>query len=142
MLHQALEGLTKTGDERCAVRTLAAMGTTLIQTGEEEQAGPILRETLSRAIDVDDLQSIRAAVVGTAQLFQTHGRTVDAVRLYAFVNSLAHKGGLPLTPTRQQRRSDLLTALRSHLDPDDFSLAWSEGEAMTLEDARSVVTAR
>jgi tetratricopeptide (TPR) repeat protein len=140
VLEQALERLTKMGDDRCSIRTLAVMGTALIQAGDPEKADQVLRDTLKRAIDLDDLQSIRMAAVGIAELFQRRGQSAEAVRLYSFVNTLAHQGGPPLIPSRRKKRNEIMEELRSQLDQNDFALAWSQGEAMTIDDARALVS--
>lgn len=139
VLEQALELLTQTGDDRCSVRTLAAMGTALVHLGDEARADRVLRETLNRASDLDEVQSIRVATIAMAQLLHARGQLAQSVQLYSFVDNLGHQGGLPLIPSRREKRESVIGELRSRLSEEEFASSWNEGKSMSAEDVRKLV---
>jgi DNA-binding NarL/FixJ family response regulator len=60
---------------------------------------------------------------------------MSAARLYGFTESFRNTLGAPLTPLDRSYYEQSVAAVRVQLDEPTFLKAWSEGQAMPLEEA-------
>src|SRR5204863_5370266 len=74
------------------------------------------------------LQSIGVAVAA-------HGRLAEAVQLWGTAEGLCAALGTSLPPTERAFVARAATTARAELGEEAFTLAWTEGRAMTPEQA-------
>jgi tetratricopeptide (TPR) repeat protein len=60
---------------------------------------------------------------------------VRGVQLFAAANALREKGGTPMTPDEQSYFDEQLAGLWNEMDSMKFDLIWSQGHALTMEQA-------
>ncbi len=135
VLEDALEQLSRSGDERCSVRTLTAMGTALIDRGDAEAAGVVLRASLQRGADLNERHTSRVALAGVAQLFAAAGQFEEAATLFGFVEALGRQAAIPVSEASRGRRTRLIESIRSRMDPHEFDFAREAGGGMDLKEA-------
>jgi tetratricopeptide (TPR) repeat protein len=58
-----------------------------------------------------------------------------ALQLFAAANAFREKGGTPMTPDEQTYFGEQLKNVRERLDAKQFNSLWSQGRAMTMEQA-------
>jgi DNA-binding NarL/FixJ family response regulator len=63
------------------------------------------------------------------------GQSVSAAQLCGFAESLRRQLNAPLTPIDRTYYLHTVAAIRAQLDEPTFLRAWTEGQAMTLEEA-------
>ena len=80
-----------------------------------------------------DLQDARARA--WAELATAEAQPRRALRLAGAAASLREKHGTPLAPSSQARLERTLELVREAFRGEDAVVAWSEGQAMTLEQA-------
>ncbi len=134
-LQDALQQLTRSGDERCSVRTLTAMGLAYLENDDIDDAREVLRPSLSRGARLQDQHTSRVALAGLARVFASDGHLEAAATLYGFADELGRRLAAPVSDASQQRRATLVDDLRARMDPDRFDAAWEQGRAMDLAEA-------
>lgn len=134
-LRAALAQLTKSGDERCSIRALTALGTTLVDAGDTTLATETLMESLRRGRDLGETHTSRIALAGLARLAEDSGRHEFAVVLLGFVEETGHRLDVPVPKTSQERREARLTGLRERLGADEFDRLWATGTALSVDEA-------
>jgi predicted ATPase len=138
VLREAFDQLTKSGDERCSVRALTALGTSLLAGGDSEDAAETLRESLRRGRELDERHTSRAALAGLAGIMTEEGREAEAVVLYGIVDRLGQTLAVPVSETSKTKRDALLASLRERVGPTEFDHAWAQGREMTLDEAMKI----
>jgi predicted ATPase/Arc/MetJ-type ribon-helix-helix transcriptional regulator len=135
VLREALEQLTKSGDERCSVRALAALGVALIEGGESDEGIIALVESLRRGRDLEEGHTTRAAIAGLAGLIADAGDLKAGVTLFGFAEAIGREMGAPVSEASQERRQSRLNSLRDRLGSEVFDTAWDRGQVMQVENA-------
>jgi predicted ATPase/DNA-binding SARP family transcriptional activator len=135
VLDEALDELTKSGDERCSVRTLTALGTTLVDAGKREAAEETLAAALDRGRDVSEKHTSRVAMAGLARLMAESGRDMDAVVLLGFVAELSRRLAIPVTEMSRQKREAHLRELRERVGDEEFDRLWEKGRGLEMDEA-------
>jgi len=138
VLEDALEQLSKSGDQRCAVRTLTALGTAHLDHGEDEAALDAFRSGLRRGMSLDESLTAKEAIAGVARMFSSRGQLADAVTLYAVADKLQQDLRVPVSTSSKQRREEQLESLRLQLVDEEFERARQAGEVMDLDRAVSL----
>lgn len=87
----------------------------------------LFRET--RSFFIPDLICLLAALAAHHESYE------EAARLYAAADALRHLTGCPLPAVDQPRHATELAALRDAMTPLRFERAWTEGSAMSLDEA-------
>lgn len=135
VLEEAFEQLSKSGDERCSVRTLTALGTAHLDRADDDAAMEAFRSSLRRGGSLDELHTSREAIAGIARIFTSKGRLAEAVTLYGFADKLQRDLKFPVSPSSRQRREKHLESLRAQIGDQDFEHAQQEAESMDLDQA-------
>jgi non-specific serine/threonine protein kinase len=118
----------------CA-HTLAIMGRIALDLGAYERATACYTESLRLRQETGEKEGIATALEGLAAVVGLHGRPVSAARLYAYAESLRSLIGVPLNPNDRAYSLQTVAAIRAQLGEPTFMRAWTEGQAITLEDA-------
>jgi len=92
-------------------------------------------------VDLPEGTKVSIRVVGEEQddvwlaagLLTERGRPVDAARLFGVAESLRELIGRPLTRVKLTMHERDVATVQGQLAPEDFTTAWAEGRAMTLD---------
>lgn len=125
------------GDRRGIALCFTCLGMTELSRGDRERAAAPLEEALRQLQDRGDRVGIATGLLGLAGVALSRGRPARAARLWGAAEALREAIGLPLTPfvrSHYDYEGDLAAA-RAGLDEQSFAAAWSEGRAMTPEQA-------
>jgi tetratricopeptide (TPR) repeat protein len=92
-------------------------------------------EALSLGREMIHSPSLPRFLEAVASLAVAQGEAERAGRLYAAAERSREAKGTPLTPSERKEYERYFTAARAALGEQSFAAAWSEGRAMTLEQA-------
>jgi non-specific serine/threonine protein kinase len=123
------------GDRHAAAysrRHLARLG---LQRGEAERATELVKEGLPPLMELRDKRCTPAALEVMAYALGRRGEPADAARLFAAAQAIRDETGMPLMRAEQSTQERERAALEARLGREAFDLAWTEGRAMTLEQA-------
>lgn len=132
VLEEAFEQLNKSGDERCSVHTLTALGTAELELAQDDAAMEAFRSSLRRGASLDDSHTSREAIAGVARLLTSKGRLAEAVTLYGFADKLQRELQVPVSDSARKRREERLNSLRLQIGDAEFERAVQAGEVMEL----------
>jgi DNA-binding CsgD family transcriptional regulator len=118
----------------CA-QTLTILGRIALIQGAYEQATACYQESLTLRQETGEQEGIATALEGLAAVTGLQGQPVGAARLYGSAESLRTRLGAPLIPIDRPYYQQSVAAIRGQLDEPAFLKAWTEGQAMTLEEA-------
>jgi non-specific serine/threonine protein kinase len=118
----------------CA-HTLAIMGRIALDLGAYERATACYKESLTLRQETGEKEGIATVLEGLAAVSGMQGRPVSAARLYASAESLRSLLSTPLNPIDRAYSLQTVAAIRARLDEATFLRAWTEGKAITLEEA-------
>lgn len=131
-LESAFQQLSKSGDQRCSVRSLSALGTARLDHADDDAAMAAFRASLQRGANVDEGHTSREAIAGLARILASKGRSADAVTLFSFADKLQRDLGIPVSASAQKRREERLSSLRLQIGDGEFERARHAGEVMEL----------
>ena len=133
---EALELFRAQGSEkRGFATTLSNLATTLHRRGELLRARELYLESLIIARQLGDQQVIFASLGNLATLACDQGQVLRALRLDGAVQALRVSGGNPVKLSDQEKYEHTKSVGNAVLGEDGTALVWSEGRAMTLEQA-------
>jgi predicted ATPase/DNA-binding CsgD family transcriptional regulator len=118
----------------CA-HTLTVLGRIALDQGEYERSTACYQESLTLRQETGEKEGIATALEGLAAVTGMQGQPVCAARLSGAASSLRTLLGAPLPPIDRHSYEQTVAALRAQLDEPTFLNAWTEGQAMTLEEA-------
>jgi predicted ATPase/DNA-binding CsgD family transcriptional regulator len=105
--------------------------------GNDERASNLYVEGLNLAVEVGDKANVAYCLEGLAGLIGHHAEPERAAQLYGASEALLESVGAPLYVHAQDRAiyEKAVETLRSRLGEETFGTAWTDGRAMTLEQA-------
>jgi predicted ATPase/DNA-binding CsgD family transcriptional regulator len=115
--------------------TLTVLGRIALDQGEYSRATACYKESLTLRQETGEKEGIATALEGLAAVEGMQGQPVRAARLSGAASSLRTLLGAPLTPIDRSSYEQTVAAVRALLDEPTFLNAWTEGQAMTLEEA-------
>lgn len=119
------------GDQRGVARTLGDLADIARMEGDLGQAILLLTQSLSTLLLFGDKWSIVNILGNLAVLESEQGSYACAARLFGATESL--RESIAMGPHRVIDYEKNLTAVRESLSEAEFTLAWDEGSALTLE---------
>ncbi len=114
---------------------LSFLGRLALAEGNVATAGELFEESVALLREVNDSWPIVTNLQGIGVTVAELGRPVEAARLWSAAEALCATLGLPLPPGERAFVSRALPAVRADLGEKAFTLAWTEGRAMTPEQA-------
>ena len=123
------------GDRQGTANTLNHLGRTAYERGKYEEARALFEDGLGHAAGIGAKSHVVESLEGLAALEARVGEPVRAARLYAAAAALRKQIGSPLPLRERSGREQAVTALRRRLGPKRMSLAWTAGEALSLDEA-------
>lgn len=137
LLEEALVLFRELGDLRGIGMCLAVMGQTALDEGDLERATPMFEEAMSVLRELKDKMGTFYSLLGLAGIAGSRGDAARAARLWGAAEALREASGFIMSPTTRSgfAYERHLAHARSQLDEAAWDVAWSEGQAMTPEQA-------
>ncbi len=123
------------GDKRLMGVVLVNLARLVCQEKDYAASWSCLAEGLSLCRSLGERRMAFFALEGCASLAQGQEQPQRAVRLYGASDGLRTAIGVPLPPDRRDEVDQDLAALRATLGEVAFDSAWSQGRAMSWEQA-------
>ncbi len=112
-----------------------ALGQTLLDQGDPTAAVPLFHDSLLGFQEVGPRSGVAWALEGLAGVAAAHGAPERAARLLGAADGLREILGAPLTPAGRVQGERRIAPARHALSESAWATTWSEGRAMTLEQA-------
>jgi tetratricopeptide (TPR) repeat protein len=122
-------------------RLLSALGSLALAEGDYVTARARFKESLAIWGGTGDRGGIALLLAGFAELAIAEAQPRRALRLAGAAAALREKHGTPLAPSLWVRLERILELARSAFRGEDDAIAWSERQAMTLEQASAYALA-
>ncbi|MFN8475829.1 MAG: tetratricopeptide repeat protein [Anaerolineae bacterium] len=119
--------------------TINLLGYVSLYQGEIERAERLFKETLFHVQDLNLQATISAGLIGMAGVWLAKGRTGAAVRLLGATKEVNHPDRDSLFPFLYGEYDRYVDGARAQLGEAAFAVAYSEGQAMTLDEAVAYV---
>jgi predicted ATPase/DNA-binding SARP family transcriptional activator len=123
------------GDRQSVALALDNLGDIARVSGEYVLAHSHHAEALTIVLELGDQRLAAQCLEGLGRVAAEQGNPKRALRLFAFENGLRHALSTPQSATEQQQQDGYIAVARSVLSTESFEQAWSEGAAMSLEQA-------
>jgi predicted ATPase/DNA-binding XRE family transcriptional regulator len=123
------------GNQRGAAVVLHNLGYVVQAQGEWRLAAAYLRNSLALFQDLSDKEGIAWCLAGLAGVAQMQGQWERAARLLGAADGLLAAMSLSFGPADGVEHDRILAATRAMLDEYRFSATWSQGRALTLDEA-------
>ncbi len=104
------------------------------ERGDQVRAARLYDETLTLWLDSDDGRGIAGTLAGIAGVANRRGQSERAARLLGAAWGVAESLGVRYL-AHHVHAERVLAAVRSQLDDDAFETAWTEGQALSIEQA-------
>jgi non-specific serine/threonine protein kinase len=118
----------------CA-HALAILGRIALRQGDHERAIACYNESLTLRQETGEKEGIATVLEGLAAVAGMQGQCASAARLFGAAESLRTLLGAPLPPIDRAHYQQSMAAMRAHLDEPALLNAWTEGRALSLEEA-------
>jgi predicted ATPase/DNA-binding SARP family transcriptional activator/DNA-binding CsgD family transcriptional regulator len=137
-LHEEALALYREMDDKWGINLcLVNLGLMAAAAGNRLRATAMLQELMHVSLELDDRLTNMYSFFGLACVADSEGQTARAVRLWAISERILDAAGLQLPPSTHavMKYESRLARARSALDESAFEAAWTEGKAMTPEEA-------
>jgi non-specific serine/threonine protein kinase len=124
------------GDRDHMPIALVGLGRVWSDSYEDQRALETLDAALALTKDDEDDYDTSTALDGVATIAARHGQYVVAARLLAVASRQRQVIGTPLRPVMQQDVERVLAGIREALGMAAFTVAWTEGQAMSAPEAK------
>jgi predicted ATPase/DNA-binding winged helix-turn-helix (wHTH) protein len=135
LYERALFAFRSAGDRWGQARSLADLGTIACEVGELSAAFANFRESLDIFSSLEHRRGVARVLEGLACYALARDDSRRALRLAAAASHLRKVVSAPLTPAEQSKLDQKLLRAWQELGETDGKKAWSEGYAMTVENA-------
>jgi predicted ATPase/DNA-binding SARP family transcriptional activator len=135
LAEERLEWSRDLGGEMQIAWSLRQLGSILIQRNELGRADSLLHESLGILRQQGDSTDITHCVLRIADLAFAQGRLERAARLYGACQNLRESHQAELHSYDREESEQNLALLRNMLDEAQFASIWTQGHAMTLDEA-------
>ncbi|HSK84708.1 MAG TPA: BTAD domain-containing putative transcriptional regulator [Rubrobacter sp.] len=134
---EALAMFRELGDIRHVAMSLGVAGVSALEQGDSERAAVLFEEDLRLLRELRDKAGIVYGLLGMAGVAALRGQYTRASKLWGASEVLREVFGLPLTPMVRDRYDyeGYLAAACAGLEEAAFEAAWSEGRAMSPQQA-------
>ena len=133
LMEQSLALFREMEDRGRTCWSLATLGRIKAYQGDVAAALAFHEQSLAVVREWDDYWSWAFCLEGLASTVATQGKCAWAARLWGAAESSREHCGVPLLPLERVDYEPAVAAARTHLGEQEFTTAWAEGRAMTLE---------
>jgi non-specific serine/threonine protein kinase len=132
---EAIDIAHEEGNTMYAAIALSNLSYVAYHQGDYEQAAAIIREVIARLLELENTRHLPHDLALMAGPVAAQGNPQKAARLLGASEALLEAMGLCLQAGDQFEIERYVAAAREQLDRATFEAAWSEGRAMSLEEA-------
>lgn len=125
----------RVGDELGIAMSMSNMAEYLIHHGEMQEAKGLLRQAFPLYRELRMRDSTAFALETVAKIAAAETKTELAARLLGAAEHLRETVGVPIWGSARQRHDAAVTRLRDQMGESSYVAAWSEGRAMSFDDA-------
>jgi non-specific serine/threonine protein kinase len=111
------------------------LGVVALLEGDHSRAGELCRESLGLWRDSGDPVGVAIALNGLAWVADERGQELRATRLSAAAAAQRSRTGAAILSTHRRLHATTVERTRAQLGEASWRRAWSEGQAMTLDQA-------
>ncbi len=123
------------GRRGSVVGFLSEIGRAECDEGRPDLARGHFAECMAIAMEIDSPSGITESLEGIAGVAAATGAPIRAARLWGAADALRQEDGSPMSPRESMIFDRQVKTVHDALTPDEFDQAWSQGRAMTLNDA-------
>lgn len=138
MLEESLIMRREQNDKWGMAVSLGSLGWIAMRRGEWDQATTQLRESLSIRKQIGDKGGVAWCLERYGDIATAHGNNQHAIRLFAASSSLRGKIGSIIDAVDRPEYESTISDLKIQLGDAQYSAAWAEGSALTMEQAIEV----
>ncbi|MGH2405194.1 MAG: tetratricopeptide repeat protein [bacterium] len=135
LTQESLKLLRELGDKVDTAGGLSNLGILAWVQNQHEKAAALFKESLTLRKELDDKPGIAVCLLGLGVVSQSIGEHERATRLFGAAEGLRKALGAQLPPFIRDRYDSHVNDLRASVGEPTFTTAWTEGHAMTLEQA-------
>jgi tetratricopeptide (TPR) repeat protein len=125
----------KLGVKSGIANSLENLGSLACARGEPAAAWALYAESLALSRELGEKGRSAASLEGMARLEWAEGRADRAARLLGAAAELRESIGIPLSPKDCPEHDRQTAEVRQALGEEGFASAWTDGQAMTLDQA-------
>jgi hypothetical protein len=129
------------GDNGGVAAALSHLGDVAIAEEDYARASGLMEESLQLAQELDDKQVISFCIEGLASIAVAEEAPRRAAALFGAAEALRERIGSPLPPPARAYYDRSTAAVRMALGDDAFTVAWSQGRSLTLDQAVTLALA-
>ncbi len=122
--------------------SLMVLGRVARERHDYQRVTTLFEECLSLARPLGQAPGVAVSLEGLAHLAWIQGQPERATLLYGAAAALRQAATTPLPPVERAFYDQTVTALRAALVDGGFEIAWSQGQALSLEDAVAMALSR
>jgi predicted ATPase len=135
-LHEAsLQIRRELGNRYGIASSLNNLGQVSCEQGQLSEARTLFKESLRIRRDLGDKQRTAYSLESLAGLDSVEGRPEQAARLWGAAEKLREDIGSPMPANGRIKQDQDVAAARTAISEEAFLTAWTEGRAMTMEQA-------
>jgi tetratricopeptide (TPR) repeat protein len=114
---------------------LTGLATVALNRGDVPKARALLAQALEIQHEIGERRGIAEALRLFARLASLKPQAGHAARLFGTAEALQEATGAPIPPSQRADYDRAIASVRAAMDEEAFITAWSEGRAMSLEQA-------
>jgi predicted ATPase/Tfp pilus assembly protein PilF len=137
LYEESLAIFRELGNKHGVAASLGNLGNVAERQGDYSAAWALHRESLKIQCELVKRLGIAESLEGLAQVAGARGQPEQAARLFGAADALREAIGAPLPPNEHVEYGGRLAAVREALGEAEFTAAWAEGQAMSMEEAIS-----
>lgn len=136
LLEESLTTLRQIADRRGIALNLLSLGRIGLSQGDYERASGQIRESLVLFQELGNKVDMAESLQTLGTLARLHGQAGRTARLWAAAETLFESMGMPaLSVVNQAAHAEDMAFAQAQLTEAAFASAWTEGQAMSLEQA-------
>jgi len=140
-LEEGLALFREIGDRAGTALSQMNLGRATLELGDRE-AARWYGEAAATALEYGDRRVVLACLEGLAIAFRQQGGNVHSATVFGAADALRRETGLPVFHCDSEQYQEEMSSTREAMGEAAFASAWSDGEAMTAEEAVALVLGR
>ncbi|MDX1688373.1 MAG: BTAD domain-containing putative transcriptional regulator, partial [Candidatus Promineifilaceae bacterium] len=139
LYEETLEICTRLADKRCIAGVQHNLAHVALQLENVARSAALFRESLNLYRELANTEGIALCLAGLGGVLCAQGAVYSAVRLLSKSDALFESNQVILGAADQLAYDDFVAGARAQLDDENFDMAWSSGENLSLDEAIQIV---